>query len=373
MKKVFVSSISALLLSTVLLTDVSHAEKKDLEIKTNLIEASSNSYIDEEITVSNWARNIGVKGLFAALDRASQHLFNRSPSNSYGGTRDTSSSGTIHFNQGSQKVASVRKDVQVVKRGHEVEMWANNHNLLSPTAKIVVLLTTPGGSDVINRSVGHNQYSWYKATSTGQHRARYITSNAHSWTLWQAYYHWGDLASVCTGCTQSIGDENNSASFTKANNENGDTVTFENVDGRKHVVSESNQNAKAKNNINSTNNSLTLGELYLDFYDEDLEVLTDTPKSFTENDIVVVSDTIADIQFIEETNETEFLFTTPYSNQTVNFSGDLTHNYKVGQEISFKFEFVKIYPDKEYLTLDYRKQVEDNDNIAPSIKDYLAK
>lgn len=364
-KKILISSLSIFMMTTALLTDNTSATDINNKKEKPIIEEVNKENIEDSyLTTSNWARNIGVKAVFAALNKSSQYVFNRDPSISYGSTRDTASSGTIHFNQGTQNIASVKKSVEVVKKGHQVELWANSNNLLY-TGKIVVLLTTPGGTDVINKSVGHNQYSWYSATGTGTHQARYVTSNKDSWNLWQAYYHWGDLASSYTGCTEYSVPIKNYSTFT---NDNGEIVTFENIDGKKHIVSE---NSREKNNsLTKTNSLYTFEELYHEFFDEKLELLTDVAKNIKENDIVILKDNISSIMYDHVNNETELIFYTKFGEQPIRFAGDLTKKYKAGDKISLKFVAQKIYPTKDYISFNYKKEIEQNE-IAPNIEDYI--
>lgn len=185
-------------------------------------------------------RSVAVKGLFQLANRVTGRITSKSPQITLGNSRDTASSGTIHFNQGTENAASVRKDVEAVKKGHEIEMWANSGQI-GWLGSIAVTLSKPGSStDAINRTVGHNQYSWFTVEKPGIHVARWTTASKHSWNLWQAYYHWGDLHNYCDSkgnCALPTSQPDvDSESKLFAENQDGKGVVFETVGEFRYLI-----------------------------------------------------------------------------------------------------------------------------------------
>lgn len=330
----------------------------------------------ENSVQTTMVRKVAVKGAFYLLNRATQALTKREPSITLGNSRDTASSGTINY----KKIGSVRKDIEAVKKGHEIEMWANSHQI-GWTGKIVVTLSRPDSSkDAINRTVGHNQYSWFTVQKAGKHVARWTTSNSHSWTLWHAYYHWGDLHKKCDSkgnCMLPTGNIDINLNVKEDNlivgvDESGNKVMFETVGEYRYML----PTEKHKNNTkllqqSSFPNTLTMNELYYEYYDENLDQKVDISKNYIAGDEIQVTDTIIGLEYDSDMDATLFEFKSDVGSQYLAFKGDLTEKYSIGDSISFKFMIVSLHEGHEYTTINYTKVT--NDGIIPDINEYLVK
>lgn len=336
----------------------------------------------EDQAVGKVVRSVGVKALYQIVNKATGRITSKSPSISLGNSRDTASSGTIHYNQGSHNAASVRKNVQAVKKGHEIEMWGNSHQI-GWTGKIAVTLSRPDSSkDAINRSVGHNQYSWFKVVKPGNHIARWTTSNKQSWTLWQGYYHWGDLHKKCDSkgnCmlpSSKIEDSRNSVNFEKdvtAVNPDGKVVNFEAIEEFRYLKPSKEHlqlNATAKMENNKFKKKIyNMNNLYSEYYDNVLEEKVDVAKTLVAGDNVYLSDTINNIEYDSDENVTIFEFTTNYGPQYLAFKEDLTSEYNVGDSLNFNFKIVNLHHGHAYTNLDY--SVITQNGVYPDIKEFL--
>lgn len=288
---------------------------------------------------------------------------NVAPKVTHGSSRDTASSGTVSFNvKGKNEFNTVKKEVHGERVGHEIEMWANSGQLLK-TGKLGVVLYDPKGISRINRSVGHNQYSWYKITSgkTGRYQAQYNTTSKHKWNLWIGYIH---------------GGKGLKSTFTKVNEDNVEIEEFDFIDiGDKRYLVPSNEHLESTKTVQTMNmeeSPISFFQLHNQFYDEKYNMLVDVAKDYNAGDTIYVQDTIIDLQYNIEEDYTELHFNNVEETVEAHFSGDLTNRFDIGDKLTFKFNLLSVSDEYDFVELDYNQQILENDEV-PSIDEFLFK
>mgnify|MGYP001198471124 FL=1 len=122
----------------------------------------------------------------------------------------------------------------------------------------------------------------------------------------------------------------------------------------------------------------SVGELYDQFYDSQLDDFVYSLKDASINDIVYVSDIINEIYYDAEHERTIFEFITQFGVAKWPFDGNLTLKYSKGDTIKFKFEVVNEYSTEriKFENIDYFKKAYaklDDKAITLNINDYIAK
>lgn len=317
-----------------------------------------------------------LKYSYKIADYYKNKFINRKPTTNFGINRDTISSGTINFNNKykSGYGAFVKKDIRATRGGHEIEMWANSGALFW-TGKIGVSLKDKNGNYRINRTVGHNQYSWYKVPSwnTGSYVAEYSTTEKASWNLWVGYCHYSRGGG---------GRERPLPQFEKQGNITGSIVNgnvledikFKDIGNKRYILpSNSHMNSKS-NKMNKVGRSYySFSQLHEQFYDYSLGIYVDVAKDFSVGDTILISDDIVSLEYNEVKDETKFGF--KFKDEKVDyihFSGNLTNEYDVGDNIKFQFKLLPVAENEIFVVLDYNKIFEETGE-TPDIKQFLSK
>jgi hypothetical protein len=270
--------------------EIHHLHAEDINNENN--EVSSEVEPSTDITTQN--KNIGrtiLSAAFKIISYYSDYFYSRDPVVTYGKSRDTASSGEIHFNNkyDSGYGAAVDKEVEGVSGGHQIEMWANSGQLFW-SGSIAVILRDPSGVKRINRSVGHNQYSWYEIPSwnTGRYLAEYVSDEKDTWNLWVGYYHFGDFHNECDSrgnCyiydSYDIQGDNNIVTMENAD---GVKMKFEKIGDKRFLIPSKNHLQK-KYSI-SKNDFLSFKDLHNQFYDTELNSYVDVAKNFKPGDLI---------------------------------------------------------------------------------------
>lgn len=129
----------------------------------------------------------------------------------------------------------------------------------------------------------------------------------------------------------------------------------------------------ASYNLSDVSESLTVNELYGEFYDSSTNTLTDQTKSLSPNTTVRVKDVITDITYNVENDYTEIKFASNYSNieyHSAYFKGNLTSEYSIGDTLALKFKLITIAEinGQVFVDLDYNY---DKNSDYPTIEEFL--
>lgn len=349
---------------------VSSTFAKENNVRQNILEKELSN---DDISID--ATNIGrivLKAAFKIISKYGDFFYHRTPTVSYGPSRDTASSGEIHFNNKYNRGygAAVDKEIQGVKAGHQIERWANSGQLLWG-GKISVILRDPNGVKRINRTVGHNQYSWYSIPigNTGKYLAEYVSNSKHTWNLWIAYYHFGDF--VDYPCDGSGNCYNSTPNTLTTVNQYGKEVQFKKIGNKRFIVPS--KNHVQLNSENYNKKIINFNEFHNQFFDEELNSYVDVAKNYIVGDVIRVRDTIKALEYDKKEDATYFWF--EFSDNKVDyvkFSGDLTNKFKMGDQLEFKFKLFPATKDNKYVILNYNYEVE-NTGKTPNIDGYLVK
>lgn len=123
---------------------------------------------------------------------------------------------------------------------------------------------------------------------------------------------------------------------------------------------------------------MSVEELYDQFWDENLKTHVMRLKDYGVGDSIQVCDTISAVKYEPDKDRTILEFLTKYGTAYWPFDGDLTEEYRAGDEVSFQFQVVKEYDTGSYIfeSLDYFQAALnklDNPEMSLYIADYIAR
>lgn len=206
----------------------------------------------------------------------------------------------------------------------------------------------PGGYDT--------EYNYY---------IHYAVHNKERWTPRMFYIN---IVPPCLGCgTNSIEPSKQVVEFS-----GGELTNKVMKDNRIYI-----KQSGISTSMNSLrpSKSLTMNELYTEFYDGNTRELTDQAKTLSPGSQVKMIDVIEDISYHKDEGYTEFKFKSEYSNlnyHSVYFNGDLSNEYKIGNSIELTFNVVKTAEinGNTFVDLDYNLEAGKSD-VYPSIDSFL--
>lgn len=304
----------------------------------------------EAINVKSW---LG-KGLFYVLNKASNKFYSVKASVSVGKYGSTITPGSLYFNNG--KVGtSVKYPVYAQAKGHSVAMYFTS----APSnwgKRMSLILTNSSGRDVINKSVTPEQYKGYKFPKKERYVARFVVSPKIKAAPYIAYRYDG-ANGVYRSLLPEIGPTRNA-------DENS-----EYIEGYGDVVAAMwNEEKKKTDKVR-----LNVFELFEQMRDDEGKFVY-SMRNYTESDVITISDTIKELKYDKEDNETVFLFTSGQTEEYgLRFNGDLTSKYKKGQNFVLKFDVISLGDNKKYSVPEYFKYLIDNEGKAPTISSYVVK
>ena len=295
--------------------------------------------------------------------KASSAFFNRKPTIKKGPNYITSGTGSLKFN--TDIGASVKVNINLGKSRLEVDSFAQT-DFLNWLDKIAVTLTAPNnGKDVINRSVTHNQHSYYKSASPyGIYNLRFTDTDKCKWDCYYTLVDYAKSASRSVDMYQNI-----------YNTEGLEINSVYNASNQKSYILPTKDLSSKPFSLSKESISLSAGELNNQFYDENRKVFVNALRDYDVDDKILFSDIISDIQYNKEDNYTLFSFDTDDSTIHWPFAGDLTTQYKKGDTLKLKLKVVEEYryDNNVFENLDYclngMKLQEKNE--YPNINDYL--
>lgn len=323
-------------------------------------ETSSNS-----VSISNETNAIDWKGwaldvLWYFAKRLDSGMFSRDPIRNITNQRIELTTGAIKYNSGDVGGSSYI-DVDAISRtsyaNMDITLKASTSFLNAFVDTIGVTLTKPDGTYAINQQLGHNGLVVYDIKSSsdlGRYRATYAENDTSKWDCGVILYNY-----------------NASGGSTKSNTEG--VVTSDNT--QFYLIPSANRDGISTITKKST---YSVGELYDQFYDSQLDDFVYSLKDASINDIVYVSDIINEIYYDAEHERTIFEFITQFGVAKWPFDGNLTLKYSKGDTIKFKFEVVNEYSTEriKFENIDYFKKAYaklDDKAITLNINDYIAK
>lgn len=128
-----------------------------------------------------------------------------------------------------------------------------------------------------------------------------------------------------------------------------------------------------KRNIDK-NKELTTIEVNDQFINPEDESFVDYLKDYEVGDTLYFKDEILKVEYVEENDLTMFYFKGPDQTQIPwAFKGNLTGDYKIGDSLKLKFLIEKTEESEHYVfeTLNYMREIEENDGMAPELSEYL--
>lgn len=264
--------------------------------------------------------------------------------------------GSVSFNKGSNGVNTVDKKIFAQKAGHQISMWANSQQLFY-TGKIGVVLRK-GTAKPINRTVGHNQYSFYKVKSgkTGNYIASFNSTSSHKWRVWVGYSHYTNTSRRAV----SLSAKAQESDFTQIE----DKMYL--MPTESHVAPLAKKRMASKASLTS----MTFKEIYEEFYDKEQDSLVDVPKTLSAGDSIIVEDRISDVKFDEESDATFFYFNDARTPVELPFRGDQTSKFAQGDTVKFKFTLKAVSEGHDFVGFDYTDAI-DNTGEFPSLEDFL--
>ena len=137
-------------------------------------------------------------------------------------------------------------------------------------------------------------------------------------------------------------------------------------------------NAAYGETFTNTAYMMSVEELYDQFWDENLKTHVMRLKDYGVGDSIQVCDTISAVKYEPDKDRTILEFLTKYGTAYWPFDGDLTEEYRAGDEVSFQFQVVKEYDTGSYIfeSLDYFQAALnklDNPEMSLYIADYIAR
>lgn len=349
--KVVVSTVAALsLLSTAGGALVANAQSNEITEQAAVETLASVSIKPGQLAglgfkVIKWASNT-----WLVKAEASQNIYDNSID---------ISSGTIGFNNkgDSGYGSSSKHDVKVENIGEQIQTFAETDFINMFTAKISVIITNPFNSDVLSKTVTHEQYVLYNPTATGTHTIRYVDENKLNWNLYITLRNYQISPSFNylqeTSVIDSQGTELPAVY-------NGDKIYI--------IPSKNHKETGSKQKLSKT--TLSLVDLQNQFYDTTLQKNVRSLKNYNIGDSIHFKDTIASIKYDSDNNRTLIGFYDK-DGDIVDwvFSNDLSNRFSVGDTIDLNLHVVEEVSGFE--NIDLIKNFQSNGEIAESIDKYL--
>lgn len=327
-----------------------------LEVKKNTADAK----------VADWIKKLA----WPIAKKAGNYFYNVDASFTSGKYADTVTPGSIYYNNGTYGTSSYF-DFNFVSASHSVNMYADTA-IWNFGSNISVILTNPNGTYVRNRSVDPTQWTTYSPGVTGTYRAQYVVNKKEKWTPYLVYR--ADEGFV-TSAKVSSDFKNYPISQDLETDITNHFVTdskYGNIITPSKEHYQSGENTVRSLSTEGTNQALTADELDKQYYDNKLNVHVYSMKDYNAGDTVHFEDTIQEIKFDKEANQTIFTFEGGKENHNVKFKGNITDLYETGDTLQLEFKVEKLtdeYPD--LAVIDYLKHILDKDEV-PEIDNYLA-
>lgn len=318
----------------------------------------------QAIDTGTWIEWIA-NAVFKVAAAASSAMYNVVPSRTVTSNMARANSGSIKYNDtyGSMSYIDVLADSNYLvdrKPYMSISLSVQTDFINALTGVMAVSLTAPDGSYKINTTLGSNGITAYAVNSQayeGLYRATYSTTETETWSTQVTLY-------------------DNYAPTTR-NQMNDDIIIdwqnnkYYTIPSETHMVKERYRQHSIRNN-----NTMTVGELYNEFWDESLSDFVYSVKSYDAGDEIIISDVIKDISYDEEKNRSVLEFETEYGMACWPFDGNLLSQFKAGDRVAFEFQVVNEFASQGYTfeNINYFSIAVEklyNSNINLNIYDYL--
>lgn len=258
--------------------------------------------------------------------------FYRSPRIVEGPNWVQSNTGDQYFNK--EVGASVKVRINLGKSNMNLDCFAQTTPLQMFFAKLSVILLSPDGSEtLINRTVTHNQHSYYSTKAPyGIYTLLFVDQDK---TKWDCYYTLTDYNYGLTSSTNTLSSE--TVSIATNNNELASGIIDVNTD-KSYILRTDDLLKKDKINIHK---AINIEELDEQFYDDMLGMYVNTMKDYEIGDTVLFSDSIVDIEYNDEDDYTIFYLESSDTTILWPFAGDLRSEYRPGDTLDLQFDVVE--------------------------------
>lgn len=350
-KKIFCGSLaSVVLVSTFAITPgVASATSNELGEDS---EISSEIYDIKQSRKLNWI-SVFTKGAWYMLDKTSNKYYSVAPTATGNINNMSLTPGEIYYNSGKNGGIS-QIDFKVGGTGGSVVLYANTSATGTISLKKINLSISKDSSLKASKSANAGQWLIYRPGSTGNYYARYTTTEKRKWTPYIMY-------STTNNYGLGVGKYKNTAKETIETN----LITTDN--GNYIKPSKSHYEGY---NFNLPE-ELTLKELDMEFFDETLNTPVYSMKHFSVDDIVRVKDSIMDVNYDAESDESQIYFES--REEPLQFKGNLKEQYHKGDILNLTFKVKSFDEQYNLYAIDYlvdyllTSQVPDIEDFNPYI------
>lgn len=272
---------------------------------------------------------------------------------------------SVTFNTGSIGSA-VSKDV--TGYGQDIIRPYLKRNQLIPGVKGYINVLDTNGKLLLSRTVTNGQSIDYKipfasTSSARKYMIHYGATDKAAWIPAMNFIPYKDYGPVAP------------ISIDANNLNNQDELYFHK--NRVYLKQESSKSIKF--NLKSSqvkNNAYTMNNLYLEFYNDENEELTDQAKNLKSGDKIIMKDEIVDLEYNSVKDNTTFKFKSTFNDvefHEIRFKGDLTKDYKFGDQINLNFEILSILNvgAEEFIDLNYNVEFEETGDV-PKINSFIS-
>lgn len=281
----------------------------------------------------------GIKWIVVKIDGS---LYYRDPISSSTSTSVQTSSGTVKFGKEAQRT----KFVFNVDSSKNLHLWGQT-NFTNWLGKINIFVEDSSGNQVAGKYVTHNQHL-LTSVPAGKYSCYYVGESGDTWDSWLF-----------------VGD--NSKQLNTSN------YIFNSETNRMYLIPSAEHTSHVYYNTINEVNATTLDN---EFFDDDLGVSVNMTKHFKTGTNIIFKDNIDSIEYIPSENKTIFGFNTNKGETlTWPFSGDLTNEFNINDELTLKLKIVDEFSANGYTfqNLDYILETYDgmDTNTYPDIHKYL--
>ena len=298
--------------------------------------------------------------LIKIINYAGNSWYDRTPSKTEDVNSVTISSGDIAFNNlnSSGYGASAKMNLSTEDTG-EIDAWAQTGILNWPGA-ISIIITTSWGSDVVSKTVTHNQHVLYKPGYQGDFTVRWVQNSKQAWDVWLRYWKGYNYPTIA-------GTPPSHAGEFELQKVNGKKVKAVEVNGGIHLIP---SDSHTKGNKNANHATVTMAGLHDQIFDRQLNENVDDLRDYSAGDTLHFKDIIQATRYNASQNATFFAFSDGKDGVVEwPFAGDLTDKFKAGSELALQFKVVT--NDGRFESLDYIKYGYEHSGAAPAIEKYL--
>lgn len=290
--------------------------------------------------------------------KVSNGLYNISPeitTNKYG---VTTSPGSIEFN-GKKYGTSASHDIQSASTKHSVAFYTMANAFLWGTNYSLIVIN-PHGNKTINTSVKPGVYRGFKFGLTGKYVAHFVLNNKVKMAPYIAYRN--DDANSGLGTHGLINGSHGHYDRPQLDSEvNGGQSAFTTGYG------DLNRPSWRDKFTMPSSEHISVADLVTEVQDGEQPVFS--TKHYLAGDMIHIKDTVDQVIYNAETNETSLTFASGTKDSTpMRYHGDLRFKLKSGDEFAQDMSVEQLGDNPEFRLPDYLKYLVDHDSHAPEYK-----